>query len=79
MGHVILKLVMNVEMFIYFFVYSLIKEEDEPLCNFHNEITQPFLNLEGAAKCVLQQHQKNTTAKIVQYSTPISTIDTKMT
>ena len=47
-GRRILKLASNVEMFIYYFVYSLIKKKDESLCNFHNEITQPFLNLEGA-------------------------------
>ena len=42
------KLVLNVKMFIYFFVYSLIKKKNKLLCNVHNEITQPFLNLEGA-------------------------------
>ena len=60
----------NVEMFFYFFVYSLIKNEF--LCN--NEITHSFLNLEGAAKRV-RQHQKNTTSKIIQYSTQILTIN----
>jgi hypothetical protein len=51
------------------------KKKEELLCSFHNEITQSFLNLEGAPKCVLQ-HIKNTTMKIIQYSTPISTLDT---
>ena len=32
---------------------------------FLNEITQPFLDLEGAPECISQQHLKNTTTKIM--------------
>ena len=37
----------NVKIFIYFFVFCWIKKKGELLCKFCNEITQPFLNLEG--------------------------------
>ena len=65
MDHVIctgcrmLKLASNFEMFIYFFVFCRIEKKDELLCNFCNEITQLFLDLEGAPKCISQQDLKN--------------------
>ena len=31
-------------------------KKDELLCNFCNKITQPLLDLEGAPKCISQQH-----------------------
>jgi hypothetical protein len=71
-GRQILKLASNVTMFIYFIVYPLIKKKKELPRNFHNESTQPFVNLEGASKCV-SQHTKKQKTKIIQYSTPIST------
>ena len=74
-GRRILKLASNVEMFIYYFVYSLIKKKDESLCNFHNEITQPFLNLEGAPNVFHCNIKKPQQKKIIQYSTLISTFD----
>ena len=77
--HRILKLASNLGMCINFFVYCLIEKKDEMLCNFHTEITQPFINLEGALKCVSQQLRsnikKNTMTKIIRYSTSISTLD----
>ena len=53
-GRQILKLALNVEMLIYFF-YSLIEKKDETLCNFYNEIIQPFL----VPKCVSQDIKKS--------------------
>ena len=55
----ILKLTLNVEIFIYLFVYSLIKKKYELLTNFHNENTQPYLNLEGTSKCFPQQQKSS--------------------
>ena len=51
-----LKLASNFEIFNYFFVFCWIEKKDELLCNFCNDITQPFLDLEGAPKCISQQH-----------------------
>ena len=55
-GRQMLKLVSNFETFIYFFVLCLIEKKAELLCNFCNEITKPFLDLEGAQKYISQQH-----------------------
>ena len=56
-----------------YFVYSLIEKKDKMFRNFDNEITQYFLNLESAPKCVSQYIKKKETTKIIRYSTPIST------
>jgi hypothetical protein len=48
-----LKLASNFEMMNYF---AGLKKKEELLCNFCNEITQPFLDLEDSARCISQQH-----------------------
>ena len=75
MGHQILKLASNFEMFIYSFVFGWIEKKVELLCNIFIEITQPFLYLEGAPKYILQQHLKNTITKVFRYLTQISTFN----
>ena len=52
MGHRILKLASNFEMFIYSFVFGWIDKKVELLCNIFIEITQPFLYLEGGPKYI---------------------------
>ena len=64
-GHRILKLALNVEMFIYSFIYSLILKKQEILCNFHNEIIQPFLS----PKCVSQHIKKTKQQKYLVFNT----------
>ena len=57
-GRQMLKLASNFEMYIYFFVFCWIEKKDELLCNFCNDITQPFLDLEDAPKW--QMHFRTT-------------------
>ena len=40
----------------FLFLAWLKRIKDELLGNFCNEITQPFLVIEGAPKCISQQH-----------------------
>ena len=54
------KLMLNVEMFIYFFVFCWIKKRDKLLHKFFNESTQQFINLEGVPNYKNLQAIKNT-------------------
>ena len=56
----ILKLASNVYLL---FCVRLDQKEGQNTHNLHNDITQPFLNFEGAPKCV-SQHTKKTSTKI---------------
>ena len=55
-GRRILKLALNVEIFIYFFVFCWIAKKGEILCN---EITQLFQNLEGAPNILFYNSNSN--------------------
>ena len=75
-GRQILKLALNVEIFISFFVCCWIKKKGESQCKFCNEInhTTFFLSLR-CSKLHFTTTLKNTTTKINRYSLSISTFN----
>ena len=71
-GRRILKLVSNVEKFLYFLCLLLDQKKDKILCNFDNEISQHFLNLESDPKCVSQHIKKGNNKNRFACKTAIS-------
>ena len=54
----------EIQLFIYSFVFCLVKKKKKYLWNFCIKIAPPFLYLEGAPKLISREQFKNTTTKI---------------